>query len=906
MSDYDDQIEQLSYALIDFDSLDQTLHQELHHSFVTISENLHNEGQDQLASYVEICAEKLNSEIKNASVSESMQKLMHETVSLLQQVLQEQRPLAELPIPQELAVDVEGVFLNEHATELSIDLLNDFNSEALEMLASAEESFLNLDQADFSTEQINSIFRAFHTIKGGASLVSLDEIVPLAHSMESLLDQYRSNEQSLPSEVIEIGLKSIDLLRDYTDFVALNGSETEHSDQQNLISEMVDEINRFDTSSDAKQSELLNPLVDKEPTIMNEELNENELSSKDESVETVGEESEMSMDDLSHISMDPEMMTMFVSESTEHLETAEPHFLTLEDDPHDADAIDAIFRSFHTVKGTAGFMELHDISKLAHEAENMLDQARDGKLEISGIALDLSLESLDLLKKQVSDISSAVANGESLQKDPEINVLIKKIEAFLADGHIDSVKSTSTQTTTSQTPQKTETTQVDDANVDETSSIEDKPQLKPESKSLVKKAKKTLAVAETVKVDRDRLDELIDLIGELVIAESMVYDDMESTSKDTQSSSRKLGQLRKITRELQELSLSLRMVPIKGLFQKMARLTRDLSKKMNKSIEFMMEGQETEMDKTIVDQVADPLVHIIRNSLDHGIEPSEEERTAAGKPAKAKVTIRAFHQGGNIYIELQDDGRGLNRERILAKAIENGMIKEDHQLTDKEIYNLIFQAGFSTAAQVTDVSGRGVGMDVVRKNIDSLRGSVDVDSTPGEGTTISMRLPLTLAIIDGMVVRVGENRFIIPTLGIIEQIRPNEEDLGTVGQRGEIINVRGKNVPFYRMDDLFFGAGRSTDVTDAIVVLVDDKDHMAGLMVDEVIGQQQVVIKAFGETLEGLPGLAGGAVLPDGEVGIILDIHGVLKHVRNNNRQVLRVEETLNTSNEQSELLALS
>jgi two-component system chemotaxis sensor kinase CheA len=331
---------------------------------------------------------------------------------------------------------------------------------------------------------------------------------------------------------------------------------------------------------------------------------------------------------------------------------------------------------------------------------------------------------------------------------------------------------------------------------------------------------------------------------------------------------------------LQELSLSLRMVPVRATFQKMARLVRDLSKKINKPIDFHTFGDETELDKTVVDQIGDPLMHMVRNSVDHGIEASIDERLAAGKPAHGQIVMRAFHRGGNIHIEIEDDGRGLDRERILAKARERGLIEENAHLTDRETFGLIFQPGFSTAEKITDVSGRGVGMDVVRRNIEALRGSVEMRSEAGRGTCFTMRLPLTLAIIDGMVVRVGENRYIIPTLSVVELLRLKSHDVSTVKQRGEMFQVRERLLPLLRVAALFEQGILDRDPASGITVVVEGASTMAGLLVDEVLGQQQAVIKNLGKGLEGRQGIAGGAIMPDGKVGLILDIHGLLEMAR--------------------------
>ncbi len=554
-------------------------------------------------------------------------------------------------------------------------------------------------------------------------------------------------------------------------------------------------------------------------------------------------------DTLDEFALDPEMMALFVSESAEHIEASEANLLKLEQEPSCDEAIDAVFRSFHTLKGSAGFVQVLPVVELAHAAEELLDKARDHELTVNSSIMDVLLESLDVLKAYVAAVNDSISTAEPIVTHPSASRLIESLESLAAGGQPE-------QTSDQQEPVR-----------QQAAAASPNIQLS--------------AATDAVKVERSRLDMLINLIGELVIAESMVHDEVVRTSSSTSKNS---TQLRKITRELQELSLSLRMVPIDGLFNKMSRLVRDLSRQLDKPVDFQIEGGDTELDKTIVDQVADPLVHIVRNAMDHGIEPPDERR-AAGKSEKASLTIRASHQGGNIFIELIDDGRGLDRQRILAKAVERGIVSEDAQLSDDEVHDLIFAPGFSTAQQVTELSGRGVGMDVVRRNIEALRGSVSIASEEGRGTCVSLRLPLTLAIIDGMLVRVGRKRFVIPTSGIVELINPSTNDVKTVVGRGEMLHVRGSYVPFFRVNQAFRfvqNAQQSNEasIASSIVVVVDDQQGMVGLLVDEVLGQQQVVIKSLGETLQGVRGIAGGAVLPDGQIGLILDLHGVLRLAR--------------------------
>nr|MCU0713304.1 chemotaxis protein CheA [Pirellula sp.] len=377
---------------------------------------------------------------------------------------------------------------------------------------------------------------------------------------------------------------------------------------------------------------------------------------------------------------------------------------------------------------------------------------------------------------------------------------------------------------------------------------------------------------ETVRVDRERLDELINQIGELVIGASMVEQEVSQLTGGRSLES--LGALGKIVRDLQEMSLGLRMVPIAATFQKMNRVIRDVAKKLNKKIEFTTEGDDTELDKTVVDQISDPLVHMVRNAADHGIE-TPEDRLLAGKSETGNVSLRAFQQGGNVYIELQDDGRGLNRKRILAKAIERGLVADDANLSDAEICSLIFQPGFSTANEVTDVSGRGVGMDVVRRNVEALQGSVSIRSEEGKGSILSVRLPLTLAILDGLLIRLSDEVFVIPLLSVVESICLAPNEIKQIVSVGEVIQLRGEIVPLVRLHDRLNIYDTEPYRDQTLVVIVEDQGRRLALRVDELLGQQQVVIKNLETNFRKVPGVAGATILGDGRVALILDVYGI-------------------------------
>ncbi|MFQ5700150.1 MAG: chemotaxis protein CheA, partial [Myxococcota bacterium] len=386
-----------------------------------------------------------------------------------------------------------------------------------------------------------------------------------------------------------------------------------------------------------------------------------------------------------------------------------------------------------------------------------------------------------------------------------------------------------------------------------------------------KQSRSGVHIRETVKVDLERVDRLVETIGELVVVESMVTNVPEIVQAESLRLRNYLGQLSKITRDLQDMAMGMRTVSVRGLFQKMARMVRDLGNRSGKRVELVASGEGTELDRSMVEQLADPLVHMIRNAVDHGIEP-ESERVAAGKPVAGHVRLSAYHEGGSIVIEIADDGRGLDRESIRAKAIQQGVIAADAKLSDAELYQVIFAAGFSTAQQVTEISGRGVGMDVVRRNIESMRGRVSISSVAGEGSTFKIMLPLTLAIIDGMLVACGEERYIVPTLSIVESFRPTHEMLVSAAGRFEMIHQRGETIPLVRMDRVFGIEGARQDPADALVVVVEAVGRKLGLLVDDVVTQQQVVIKSLGSSLEGIGFIAGGAILSDGQVGLILNV----------------------------------
>lgn len=380
-------------------------------------------------------------------------------------------------------------------------------------------------------------------------------------------------------------------------------------------------------------------------------------------------------------------------------------------------------------------------------------------------------------------------------------------------------------------------------------------------------------VAASIRVDIEKVDRLVNMVGELVITEAMIRAQIRHLPMEKFTDlQRGVDELSHHTRELQEAVMAVRMQPVKSVFSRMPRIVRDTASQLGKEIQLITSGENTEVDKTVIELLGDPLTHMIRNSCDHGIE-MPDQRVWNDKPIQGTIRLSAYHRSGRIIIEIKDDGAGINRSKVLAKAQEKGLVAPDAQLSDEEIDHLIFLPGFSTAEAVTSVSGRGVGMDVVRRNIESLGGIVRINNVPGKGSAITVSLPLTLAILDGMIVRVGSESYIVPITSIIETMRPKAEEVHGVQGRSDVINVRGEFVPLIYLSRLFDVVGAENDLSKALIVLVESGTHKMGLVVDELIGQQQVVIKSLEANADPVKGISGATILGDGKVSLILEIN---------------------------------
>jgi two-component system chemotaxis sensor kinase CheA len=582
--------------------------------------------------------------------------------------------------------------------------------------------------------------------------------------------------------------------------------------------------------------------------------------------------------------MDLDLYRSFVSEAGEGLDQIEVKILSLEESPDDKELLNGIFRTFHTLKGTSGFLNLPAVHHIAHHTENLLGKLRDGALRVNHDIVDFVLDTTDLVKGLVEGIPERLEAGQTPEHEVDLAAFDRKLagaergpislpigEMLIEKGVVSPADVAEALTLQSMQEQP--------ARLGQILVEEGKVRAREVNEALREQkqiASEGTAAPRTVRVDTGKLDNLVDMVGELVITQSQVRQNPQVDQTGDQKLTRDLSQLSRIILDLQRTAMSLRMVPIRQTFQKMIRLVRDLAKKSGKEVELVMHGEETEIDRNMVDEIYEPLVHLVRNAVDHGLEPAEE-RQAGGKPPCGQVLLRAYHKGGSIVIEIDDDGRGLNRQRILAKAQEKGLIERGEHLDDQQVFGLIFEAGFSTVDKVSEVSGRGVGMDVVRRAAEKLHGKIDVHSQPGQGATIAMRLPLTMAIIDGMVVRVGPERYIVPTAAVRESLRLTPGSYFTVKGRGEMVNIRGGLNPLVRLHRLFGVRPRAEDPYAGLVVVVENEGRQKCFLVDELLGKQELVIKSLGEALRTLKGVAGGAILGDGRVGLILDVAGLFE-----------------------------
>ena len=657
-----------------------------------------------------------------------------------------------------------------------------------------ESGLLNLDLGSVDDEEINTIFRAAHSIKGGSGTFGFMEVSDFTHVMETLLDEMRAGQREVSQKGLDVLLAAVDCLREMLS--AIQNQQEIDQDQVLVYKRRLDE--ELNAAADATNAQTEGPAADP-------------LTAS--SLETTQESGW-------HIAFSPHV-----------------HMLKLGNEPL------RIFR------------ELEEMGTLTVVAD---DQGLPGLRELDAEECHLSWD-----LKVVGQIA----------KDD-----IHEIFDWVEDDCDMAVQSLADREASRERVEPAETqAKVDSPEPPEADSGVKKAADKKVEKNKAKPSA-TQGTSSSIRVDTSKIDTLINMVGELVITQSMLSLMGEQFELEKLEQLRTgLAQLEQHTRELQESVMNIRMLPISFVFSRFPRLVHDLSSKLGKQIELILSGEQTEVDKSVVELISDPLVHLIRNSIDHGIE-MPQQRTETGKPEKGTINLKAFHRGGSIFIEVSDDGKGLDPEILKAKALERGLITADDNLSDRQAYELIMAPGFSTAESVTDVSGRGVGMDVVRKNIQALGGNIEIRSELGKGSTISISLPLTLAILDGQTISVGDETYIVPLVSIIESLNVVPKMINCVLGKGETFELRGEYLPIIRMHEIFaIEEPIATELTDGILVVVESQGVRCGLFVDDLLGQQQVVVKSLEEHYRAIEGVSGATILGDGSVALILDIPGLLR-----------------------------
>jgi len=657
---------------------------------------------------------------------------------------------------------------------MSIDLEQfheTFFEESFEGLDIMESGLLELEHGEVDLENINTIFRSAHSIKGGSGTFGFTAVAEFTHDMETLLDQMRNGERQVTVPVVETLLGSVDVLRS-----------------------------------------MLNAIRD------GSEIDVNNVSQMTASIKGI-----LGVEDAASGTPEVEKLSQAAKGWVVH------------------------FRPYVDILKTG-----NDSVRLLRELNSLADQI-EVTVDNESLPPLTELEPEECYQSWSIKLIDAEVSEDEIREvfawvDDECDL---KIEAMVEDSRDSAAGSLG----------------------------EDQSEEKnPEKRSTEKRASKSSTESSSIRVNISKVDELINMVGELVITQSMLSRFGESEDFNDSTIERLkdgLAQLEGHTRELQESVMRIRMMPISFAFQRFPRLVYDLSASFDKKIELVMTGETTELDKTVLEKIGDPLVHLVRNSLDHGIE-SPAERVKAGKPETGVINLSAYHQGGNIVIQIKDDGAGLNKNKIFTKAKEKGLVTSDERMTDDQIYDLIFRPGFSTADVVSDISGRGVGMDVVRRNIRELGGAVEVKSTPGEGSVFTIRLPLTLAILDGQLVGIGDETYILPVISIIESLQVKSENINAVAGNAEVYRLREEYIPIVRLYQIFDIKPVSTELDSGLLVVVEAEGKKIAIYVDDLLGQQQVVIKSLETNFRKIEGLSGATILGDGTVALIIDIAGLI------------------------------
>lgn len=694
-----------------------------------------------------------------------------------------------------------------------------FIEEAGEIIENLDVQIIDFEEDPTNKELLNDLFRGVHTLKGSANSFGFTRLGEYVHHFEDLLDYHRGSEEEMSSGRIDLFLKAVDVVKEMFSF-EIEGNAGLPADYELTLGAIQSALGgeksvpKVSASVQAAPKDLASEFVTSEsvPSITAADQKESALLAQLKEGEQLCH-IELKLDsDIYFRGYDHTTFMILLSQSGRILES------------------------------------YWDLSQVP-----MLDELDSEKCYIGAVSLYIAFDcSLD----DIADIF------EYIDEDEYTITLIEK------EARPEKKEVLPAQPAPAIKPPPAEPV---DAKATPESASKEETQKTPPAAAAHKDEKRSF-----VKIDTIKLDELFDSVGELVIAQNFLAENSVIKNIGDEHVGKTIETLSKITRLIQNRVMSLRMVPIRDTFDKMKRTLRDASKKVNKEVQLKTFGEDTEIDKTMVDQLSDPLIHLIRNAVDHGLEASEQDRINGGKDPLGIVTLGAYHRGGNIIIEIADDGRGIDKEKILAKAIKNGLIEEEHgDLTDQQIYNFLLQAGFSTAEKISDISGRGVGLDVVRNFIENMRGKIEIDSELGKGSVFRIMLPLTLAIIDGMLVKSSDEIFIIPTLSIIESFRPSKDIVHTAQGKGEFVNLREDILPVVRLANRLGLSDAMPKITESTLVCVENESGKFAILVDELIGRQQVVIKSLGKSMSQIREISGGAVMGNGEVALILDVEGI-------------------------------
>lgn len=756
----------------------------------------------------------------------------------------------------------------QHIDEETREIIISFISEGYERLDDAESELEKLDAAlrgqnpddAENIRRFNSIFRLFHSVKGSAGYLNFEHIKALTHEAEALLEVFIKGGAKPTPASFDIMFRTIDVLRELVRLVESSMSDHEGEvlalEQAAVVKEHLallkngPDLRQQGSAAEGKVAPTSNSALP----------------------------NEILLSDL----VTSDMVERFLAECSDLIDGAEKFALGLEQGGNPGEAVNDIFRAIHTIKGNAGFFGYALLESRCMDFEARLDGVRKGGMPANDAFMGAVMSFIDEIRSSIARVFvhapgevEAASEGTKLGAesiDGRAASASESVEAYRPIGQI-----------------LVDMGAAEESAVQKALDIQNKPlgemliesgAAKPDDVAVALEVQRRVQAADRssieevvrkeIRVDTTKLDKLFELVGELITAEAMVANSPDLAGLRLDDFQKSFANLNKISREIQETTMMIRMIPLEGLFQKMTRLVRDLSRKVDKPVDFHVSGAETEMDKNVIEQISDPLVHILRNSLDHGIE-SKERRHVAGKSATGSLWLDARYEGSEIWISVRDDGNGLDREGIMSKAIERGLFQGDPAtLPDEAVWNFIFEPGFSTATKVTEISGRGVGLDVVRKNLERIRGSIEIKTESGKGTEFILKIPLTMAIIDGITVKVGSGYYSIPLGDIIEFFKVAPGQLTRTGDE-YTVNLRGSILPLIKVGEVFAVTGAILDPEQGIVIVVDAGGYKACLLIDEVIGNQQIVVKSISEYLGKVEGISGCSILGDGTVSFIVD-----------------------------------